>query len=68
MERQVALLRVTPEALDEQIRTVRIDPGFPAFLEFCRRRGAEVKIVSDGFDRRRQRGPAQRGSFGALLR
>lgn len=51
MERQVALLRVTPEALDEQIRTVRIDPGFPAFLEFCGRRGAEVKIVSDGFDR-----------------
>ena len=30
---------------------MRIDPGFPAFLEFCRRRGAEVKIVSDGFDR-----------------
>ena len=51
MARQVSLLRVTPEALDEQIRTVRIDPGFPAFLELCRRRGAEVKIVSDGFDR-----------------
>jgi 2-hydroxy-3-keto-5-methylthiopentenyl-1-phosphate phosphatase len=51
MARQVALLRATPEALDEQIRTVRIDPGFPAFLTFCRRRGAEVKIVSDGFDR-----------------
>jgi 2-hydroxy-3-keto-5-methylthiopentenyl-1-phosphate phosphatase len=51
MTRQVALLRATPEALDEQIRSVRIDPGFPAFLEFCRRRGADVKIVSDGFDR-----------------
>jgi 2,3-diketo-5-methylthio-1-phosphopentane phosphatase len=51
MARQVALLRATPEALDEQIRTVRIDPGFPAFLQFCRRRGGEVKVVSDGFDR-----------------
>jgi 2-hydroxy-3-keto-5-methylthiopentenyl-1-phosphate phosphatase len=51
MTRQVALLRATPEALDEQIRSVRIDPGFPAFLEFCRRRGGDVKIVSDGFDR-----------------
>jgi HAD superfamily phosphoserine phosphatase-like hydrolase len=51
LARQVAMLRATPEALDEQIRSVRIDPGFPAFLEFCRRHGAEVKIVSDGFDR-----------------
>ena len=51
MARQVALLRATPEAVDEQIRTVTTDPGFPTFLEFCRRRGAEVKIVSDGFDR-----------------
>ena len=51
MERQVELLRASPEALDEVIRSVRIDPGFPAFLKFCWRRGAEVKIVSDGFDR-----------------
>jgi carboxylesterase len=51
LARQVALLRATPERLDEQIRSVRIDPGFPTFLEFCRRRDADVKIVSDGFDR-----------------
>ena len=51
MARQAALLRVTPETLDEQIGSVRIDPGFPAFLKFCRQRGAAVKIVSDGFDR-----------------
>ena len=50
MQRQVALLRATPEELDQQIRGVRIDPGFPPFLEFCRR-GADVKIVSDGLDR-----------------
>src|SRR5436190_7661275 len=50
MQRQVELLRVTPQALDEQIRGVRIDIGFAPFLKFCRRRGADVKIVSDGFD------------------
>jgi 2-hydroxy-3-keto-5-methylthiopentenyl-1-phosphate phosphatase len=51
MRRQVGLLRVTPARLDAEIGTVRIDPGFPAFLEFCSRRGAEVKVVSDGLDR-----------------
>jgi 2-hydroxy-3-keto-5-methylthiopentenyl-1-phosphate phosphatase len=51
MQRQVELLRVSPEELDEQIRGVRIDPAFAPFLEFCRRLGADVKIVSDGFDR-----------------
>jgi 2-hydroxy-3-keto-5-methylthiopentenyl-1-phosphate phosphatase len=51
MWRQSRLLRVTPEALDAMIEGVRIDPGFAAFLQFCRRRGGEVKIVSDGFDR-----------------
>jgi 2,3-diketo-5-methylthio-1-phosphopentane phosphatase len=51
MRRQVELLRVAPEALDEQIHCIRIDPGFHGFVEFCRRHGAEVKIVSDGFDR-----------------
>jgi 2-hydroxy-3-keto-5-methylthiopentenyl-1-phosphate phosphatase len=44
-------LRTTPEALDRQIRRVRIDPAFAPFLAFCRRCGADVKIVSDGFDR-----------------
>jgi len=51
MRRQVELLRVSPKALDEQIQHVRIDPGFDPFLQFCRRHSAEVKIVSDGFDR-----------------
>jgi 2-hydroxy-3-keto-5-methylthiopentenyl-1-phosphate phosphatase len=51
MERQVELVRATPEALDELISSVHVDPGFPAFVAFCQRRGAEVKIVSDGFDR-----------------
>jgi 2-hydroxy-3-keto-5-methylthiopentenyl-1-phosphate phosphatase len=51
MARQVALLRTTPELLDREIRKVRIDPAFVPFLEFCRRRGADVKVVSDGFER-----------------
>jgi 2,3-diketo-5-methylthio-1-phosphopentane phosphatase len=50
MRRQVELLRVLPKALNEQIRGIRIDPGFHGFLQFCRRHGAGVKIVSDGFD------------------
>ena len=27
-----------------------LDPGFPAFLQWARRRGIDVKILSDGFD------------------
>jgi 2-hydroxy-3-keto-5-methylthiopentenyl-1-phosphate phosphatase len=51
MQKQVELLRVTPEELDEEIRSIRVDPGVASFLKFCRRQGADVKIVSDGFDR-----------------
>src|SRR5215475_6000382 len=51
MARQVALLRTSPERLDREIRKVRIDPAFAPFLAFCRRHGADVKVVSDGFER-----------------
>src|SRR5215468_4450535 len=51
MQRQVDLLRVSPSVLDEEISGIRIDQGFHAFVSFCRGSGAEVKIVSDGFDR-----------------
>lgn len=51
MQRQAELLRATPDQLDAAIRHMRVDPAFPAFLEFCREVRAEVKIVSDGFDR-----------------
>jgi len=51
LARQVALIRTSPEALDWQIRSIRIDPSFAQFMAFCRRRGARVKIVSDGFER-----------------
>jgi 2-hydroxy-3-keto-5-methylthiopentenyl-1-phosphate phosphatase len=51
MRRQAELLRATPEQLDAAIRATRLDPGFEAFLSFCRQVKADVKIVSDGFDR-----------------
>jgi carboxylesterase len=51
LSRQVSLMRATPAALEQQICAVKVDPGFAGFLEFCRRRGGDVTIVSDGFDR-----------------
>jgi 2-hydroxy-3-keto-5-methylthiopentenyl-1-phosphate phosphatase len=51
MQRQVRLLRASPEELDAAISEIRLDPGFPAFLKFCSQHGGEVKIVSDGLDR-----------------
>jgi 2,3-diketo-5-methylthio-1-phosphopentane phosphatase len=51
MQRQVALLRAAPRQLDAAIRSVRLDPKFHGFVSLCRRRGVDVVIVSDGFDR-----------------
>ncbi len=51
MQRQVELLRVSPEELDNQIANIRIDPGFRTFLEFCEAEGGDVRVVSDGLDR-----------------
>jgi HAD superfamily phosphoserine phosphatase-like hydrolase len=51
MQRQAALLRATPHELDAAIHKVRVDPAFPGFVAFCRRRGIDMTIVSDGFDR-----------------
>jgi 2-hydroxy-3-keto-5-methylthiopentenyl-1-phosphate phosphatase len=51
MQRQAALLRATPDELDAAIAQVRLDPAFHGFVAFCRRRGVDVTIVSDGFDR-----------------
>lgn len=51
MQRQVDLLRATPDELDSAIRSVRIDPAFHRFVGFCRSRSVDLAIVSDGFDR-----------------
>ena len=36
MARQVDLLRATPEAMDQLLRSVRIDPSFHDFVDLCR--------------------------------
>jgi 2-hydroxy-3-keto-5-methylthiopentenyl-1-phosphate phosphatase len=51
MQRHAALLRATPDELDAAIETIRIDPTFHHFVNFCRRRSLDLTIVSDGFDR-----------------
>ncbi len=51
MQRQAVMLRATPDRLDAEIGTIRIDPGFHGFVSLCRRRGVDIAIVSDGFDR-----------------
>jgi 2-hydroxy-3-keto-5-methylthiopentenyl-1-phosphate phosphatase len=51
MARQVDALRATPEAIDDLMRTIAIDPQFPAFLDLCRRWHLRVIVLSDGLDR-----------------
>src|SRR5262245_62601828 len=46
----VGLLRASPEELVALLRTIPIDPAFPAFVRLCRRAGARVMVVSDGLD------------------
>ncbi|MDQ7781823.1 MAG: HAD family hydrolase [Desulfomonilaceae bacterium] len=44
-------MRMDPAQLREFVqRHAELDPGFPAFLEWARELGIDVKIVSDGFD------------------
>jgi 2,3-diketo-5-methylthio-1-phosphopentane phosphatase len=50
MERQVELLRVTPDALLATVEGLEIDPGFPGFLAMLARHGIAATIVSDGLD------------------
>ena len=51
MAQQVDLLRASPEAIDQLLATVIIDPQFPGFVDLCRRWGLHVVVVSDGMDR-----------------
>lgn len=50
MARQVAMMRCGRNALDEVLDGIRIDPGFPAFVAFCRYANASLTIVSDGLE------------------
>lgn len=51
LERQTALLRAAPEALDALIDAVPLDPGFAPLVRRCRDLDLELLIVSDGYDR-----------------
>jgi 2,3-diketo-5-methylthio-1-phosphopentane phosphatase len=44
------LLRARPEEVTAFLQHIPIDPGFPAFVELCRRNGARVTVISDGLD------------------
>ena len=68
MARQVALLRASPEALDAADRAPCASTrASQPFSEFCRRHGAEVKIVSDGFDRVVKAALRKHTALGAVL-
>ena len=51
MTRQVALIRATPEAMDRFVDSIEIDPTFIDLVMMNRRLGADLEIVSDGFER-----------------
>jgi len=56
VRQQYSLVRAPLDELVALVaREVGIDPGFPAFVEFCQTRAWGVHIVSDGFDRYIQR-------------
>jgi 2-hydroxy-3-keto-5-methylthiopentenyl-1-phosphate phosphatase len=45
------LMHMAPENLERFVlEHAELDPDFPAFLQWARHRGVDVKIVSDGFD------------------
>ena len=49
LRRQVGNLRVSRDALLDYLLQVRVDPAFPAIVEWARSRQVEVIIVSDSF-------------------
>jgi len=49
--RIASLLRVSREEMEEYTSNISgVDPHFPDFYRFCRERGFDLKIVSDGLD------------------
>lgn len=48
--RQVGLLRISQQKLENFVSGVRTDPYFPEFVDFCRGHAIPVMIVSDGLD------------------
>lgn len=59
MERQWALLPADRRAIEAAAREIRLDPAAVALVEYCRSRGAEVTIVSDGYGFRAREAAAE---------
>ena len=49
-ERQTALARASQAEIDRHLDTVKLDPGFAAFVAETMRLGLPLTIVSDGYD------------------
>lgn len=50
LERQVALLKMSPEDLEKLCQEVVVDSHFTSFLKTVQKAGCQTTIVSDGFD------------------
>ncbi|UCG50564.1 MAG: MtnX-like HAD-IB family phosphatase [Candidatus Latescibacterota bacterium] len=50
LEREAEMARVSRETLDHFICRRKLDPYFKDFVDFAKRRGMEIVIVSDGLD------------------
>jgi len=50
LQKQIDLVRATPEELDSVCEDVPLDPHFPELVALCRRAEIPVTIVSDGLD------------------
>ncbi|MDE3181576.1 MAG: MtnX-like HAD-IB family phosphatase [Acidobacteriota bacterium] len=48
--RQLALVKATPEALNEVVDSAPLDPGFRDFVRFVRRKQIPFIVTSDGLD------------------
>ena len=50
LERQIAHVRVSEEALYGYLKTIQLDPGFRDLYDFLKGKGIPLFILSDGFD------------------
>jgi len=50
MSEQYALVRASQTELDAFLKTIKIDPHFKDFLDYCRTEKHPLTVISDGFD------------------
>lgn len=66
LERQLALVCTTPQALNELVDSIPVDPYFGQFLRFIRKNCIPFVVVSDGLDYVIRRVLARCGAHGQL--